>query len=108
MAGISSSLTALIGLPQLSASSAAKPVGFRLDPVGDLQEIAGAFRRRGPRPGLEGLLGGSDRALDLDRGGFGQVQDGLAGARVEDLSSVSVPASKRLPISIWVSMSFLP
>ena len=63
MAGISSFLTALIGLPQLSASSAAKGVCFRLDARGDFQEVAGAFGGCRARPfGLvNGLVGSALR-----------------------------------------------
>ena len=54
-------------------------LGLGLDAVGDLQEIAGALRRRRARPGGEGLLGGGDRRLDLRLAGLRQVEDGLAG-----------------------------
>ncbi len=57
IAGISSLSTALIGLPQLSASSAAKAFASASMRVGDLQQVAGALRRRGARPADEGLFG---------------------------------------------------
>jgi hypothetical protein len=77
--------TALIGLPQLSASSAAKAVGLRLDPVGDLQEIAGAFAGVVRDQVSNAFSAAATARSTWIDGGFGQVQDrGSPGARVED------------------------
>ena len=60
-------------------------VGLGFDGVGQLQQDGRALRGRGPRPGGEGPHGGLNGGVDLGGRGFGDLDQDIAGLRVEDL-----------------------
>jgi hypothetical protein len=57
--------------------------GRRLYTVGEFQEEGGAFRRRGSRPAVERARRRCDSLVDLGRGGFGNLGEQLACARID-------------------------
>ncbi len=104
MAGISSFFTALIGLPQLSDSSAGELVGLRLDCRRDFEEVVRALGRS-VRDQLENAEPAADTARSIcacEASGSSRIELPVLGLRI--VSSVSTPASIEPPMSIFVSM----
>ena len=81
--GISSPLTASIGLPALSASRRAISSPCSSISVGEREQRLRALRRRRRRPAVERAPGGRDRAVDVLGARERGARDLLAGGRVE-------------------------
>ena len=67
----------------------AELVGVRLEGIGDLEQDQAAILRRRLAPGLERLVGGLDRPVDVLVGGRRHLGDHLAVGRVLDVERLA-------------------